>query len=1270
MLTPNYKKGRFLPHSSRDYAIAERKLDNFTTGPKTLLVDIGRKMDVKMPLSEGRIPSPFSRAYVFFLNLYAKGLHVDKRTDADVRVDEGRKKLRIQARRTFRGICAAFAFREILDLDFQLHSYPILPNNGPIERVLTPAMGSAPGGKSYWNPLPLYTVRQKHLDTVEVIAGISPLTGFFPAAKRPSKLTALYWYDADKKIWYDPTDFDHLQAEGVNDSFPLRPETQNIVKDLLRTWIQQAINVLERPNALQAFGVQEGDRSSLAYEFKLWLGDVGPGQVNSDFIKERSIAANSPTANSKPDLPFLTHVCTQESPRYILSDLPIYDGKLLITRSQLLDQSIRIYGRQFGNQNYGPMIQQMEAYGDNLGVDIGLDVHEMPIGYVFVDRLFTHKLTTLTNKGLSAEWRGLQIDGEYFLYPFDPFILNLLSPEDLIKYTSGELSQDGENFIVRLSFGSDDVTRLYSISDQVMDGGYEPYIADSFTIEPEQFDIRVFPNFDIDHLAGTAGFLSEGGLNDSREGLYYARIRLAPNWDFNIKAFEYDTVSRQVNLAFGSPVKLGEHNEPARDSYFNKGQVLYIACLKKPAGFYLDDRGFCLLKLPAASGLPIDWEIGVDFGTSNTCIAFKTPADEDAKILHLPIFTTTLLEQPSYNARFEHPNGNEVNEGASAMLDFFYKFSPKDTTSKTLNEQPYFPTQFVTQYGQVQSTRSWEYEMGLIYFRNISLQSPVLLELVYDYPDLQSVTNKVQRRFRVEQNIKWQNDEWLEVFMRHLYQQIIITAAQQNATIKKVHFSYPKAFNITQQDRYQNVLRRVWKGSGQFSVVSESEAVRSYFVRQAGEYIVFDIGGGTSDIIAFSSQDPVYQTSFKLAAGLVNKYVVKSLLFRRAFLTAAKRTVGGRRSTSNSSSLSLQGLFEEKLGKQFIGVPSGVRVPPHVLETCWLGFLEAIERVDPEGDLLMDILNLLRDPQFQADAATKQSISGFFLTVTLLFSGLAFHAGAMLQVASKGGFKGIGKFDLSFIDILLTGNGSKLYRMVDHRRRPFATVIQKMLHEGMKGNAGVSIPDIGNIQFSGLAASSLDGREAPKESVALGLLKHANMSQTAPHMQPQQLDDNIPVANIVGEFDYMIAGIEAGGIGSNLGNPAARNKVPFEYELGEFYKKVYDDQRQLIIPDKPPTQLKRFLGALNDVLPAGSNGGVNVLPNMALKWADPLVNTLYPKSQRGIRTRLQENANTVASELQRLQNNHDLTALEPLFIVELAAFLEQIREQYAGGNKH
>jgi hypothetical protein len=1215
---------RFLPRSIQDYAIPRREPTDFTHAAPTLLDDIGRKMSVDKARSEGRIPSPFSRSFVFYLNFHGKGLRAEGAPGDDApQLDRGRELLQEEARRTFRGICAAFALRKVLGLDIRQAAVTLNPGGKRLEQVLVAAMDSAPRGKDHWNPLRFYTIQNAPGDRPEVLAGLSPLTAIAPAARPPQRLTSLFWYDPGDGTperparWYDPGSAE-LSEDGT---FRLpNPLTGRTLRRLLRAWLTKACESTAVPTALASFGLTPGDGKLLYNELRRWLGELG-GELREDGLVE-SEAIPGDTRDESPA--FLEYACQptdRELFGELLGDLPSFRGRLLVTREQLLDPGVRIYGRTFGRASLADAVERLPRQGDNLGADLGLGVQQVPIGYLFVDQLFATRLTLVTERGFSDQWKGLVIDDEHYLLPFRPEILDLLSPQELLDGTRGQRDRQGENYIITLRFGSVEIPQLYSIS------GQGEYAVDAETIPPEHLDIRLFPNFDLDSVGATP----ESNPLPPEERKYYARVRVSPLWTFRIAPFRYDAARRTVDTEMARPVRLGPAQSSGDPKLYHPGQVLIYTLGEKPSGFYVEERGLCLVQLPVARGARATWEVGVDFGTSNTCVTWRAEADGAPQILRLPVLTSTLLSEPGYSAEFDGPQETTVSEGAASLLDFFFK---QQNTDEQLTTNDYFPTQVMTRHTEVRQKWDWDYEGGLIYFKNVSLANPIVWELIEGFPVPTWAGPQFHgKSFRVKQDVKWEQTSWLKVFMRHLRKQVLLAAARERGTVKRLHFSYPKAFSFTQKEEFFEALHEVWNPTRQPDVlvtVSESEAVRNYIVREANEYVVFDVGGGTTDLIGFSTHEPIFQTSFRLAAGHVNRYVVGSPAFRTAFLQAFREKVPDAQ---------LPQVLEEKFGNPESGAS------PALLTTIWLGLLELIEQNDTNGRKVLEILGVLRRTQGDIAEPGVRAIRGFFLSLSLLFGGLSYYAGMLVRAASEGKFDGK-PFGRRFVDLVLTGNGGKLYNMLDHPDAPFTPVMQGMFLSGMAAPdesppTAFTADDLTHVGFGGLFR--LNGRVAPKVTVALGLLQ-------PPAGGENKQDEPIPLANILGEDGYTVDG----------------QPVGFDTDLVSFYKDVQPRLRGFNPPGTPPRQFTRCLEALNRLLPNGMNRGMPVIPRAGTDWHRALLERLYQKSAKHIRTRISENATVLATDLR---NNRiaeaEVPAQEPLFIVELAALLDSVREEYA-----
>lgn len=1202
------------PTPGTSYPIAsDARSGRFLEEQSSLLEKIGANMNVSRAQTEGRVPSPISRAYMFFTMLFGRALETEGNQEAEdgvtsekrLAASAGRRALQQEARQTFRGLCAVFALREALGIRLEAKSLLLNPQSDELSAVLAPALDGAPGGAGFWRPIRYYTVKVGQ-QPEEMLAGFSPLTGIFPAARPPRTLTGLYWYDSETGRWYDPTgtEFDDKKLVSVSHDTRMR------VGQYLKAWLQTVTQRVQTQDLL-AFSMSPRDASLVLKELTDWLEELKAVLPQGIEVRRLPLKRTSTGVPASSDsIPFCDWTC-QGTADGIWSDLPLHNGRLLVTATQLRHRNIRIYGRIYGGDDrFVSRIDELEGKGDNLGLNLGLGETAIPLPYVLIDRLFTPNLTFLTTDGFSAEWTGLEVQNgsarEYCLIPLQPEILEIVDASELRQCLHAELSQDNTNYIVQLRFGDTVISQLYSMS-----AGGDYHVDEA--IELNSFDLRFFPNFDLEALNAKELLPKEpGGSYIDLE--YYARIRLSPAWTFRIYPF---SIASGAVREIGTAVPMGTTNVLAQDEY-SPGETLYCVMNEKPSGFYVHDRGFCLLELrnPVVAGRePAEWEVGIDFGTSNTCVAVRDAKEGKPVPLVLPVFTTTLLKTPRYSFPF-----GDVNEGASAVFDFFYKFDKNDTQ---LNDQEYFPTQILTQQKRLATNTKFDLRNGLIYFKNLSLTGVSILHLVQSFVSPESGGRKLHKRFNLKQDIKWKETDWLQAFMHHLRKQIILTAAYNNAKVVSTRFSYPRAFMPIEKRRFSDALYNVWNPSrqGVIPLVSESEAVRNFLVVEENQHVVFDVGGGTTDIIGFNAKQPEFQTSFKLAARQINEYVAASTYFRQALTEAIQGELGGKLAAvldnSQFGSSALSGAGEQ------------------VLNT-WIGLLQSIEATDPSGQKLASILDRLRE-RASEDDKTGQAIRGFFLSLVLQFCSIAFYAGCLLNAASRGTFARQVRgrkpgFPLTGVKLTLTGNGSKLYKMLTLSDAPFQRVFQEMFTLGL----GTQEDARKLVEFHGLYSLPSATKPSPKVTVALGLLTEAPTAQMDP----------IPVANIVGEERYEFNG----------------ETTAFDTSLLQFYQYVQQNTGQYEAPRQAPPLLAFFLDKLGEILPNGKNAHFEVIPKAGRDWHLALKEQSYPNATRHLRSRVIANAREVDPELQE---DEEVPSLEPLFICEVLAILQEIRETMA-----
>jgi hypothetical protein len=1083
-----------------------------------------------------------------------------------------------------------------------MEAVPLVTDRDALSRVLVPNLNAAPGGRAFWDRARFFTVRPAgDPGPGEVLAGLSPLTALYPAATPPRRaLAGVFWYAAATGTWYDPTS-DELAPE--RGTFALAPATRALVRGALKKWLVQTLAGFHE-GSLAALVPDRRAEGLLKRELEVWRDALAADPAAGDGVAIVDAPVPAPADEPAGVAPAFLGRVVRGAGAALLSDLPVLAGRLVVTRAQLTDRTRRVWGRLFGHHDLAGRVDALPVSGANLGEALGLGAHAAPVPFVVVDRLFTPRLAFVTAKGLSEGWSALEVHNggqkEYALLPFEPQILEIVPPAALRAGVRAELSQDAEHYIVRLKVGEAEVTQLYATS------GEGPHAVDD-RVAADTLDLRLFPDFDLDHPAVAA-------LLPAEDRAYYARARLAPDWDFDVRAFRVEPPGRDGaaggaagpgRVAWtGAAEKRGSvtaTNPESPPNAYPPGEALFFTLPEKPAGFHFGGRGFCLLEL----GLPFqqgphadEWEVGVDFGTSNTCVAVRTSGG--AEVLSFPVMTTTLLRTPVYTAL------EPVNEGASAAYDFFYKLSADE---RRIDEGPYFPTQVLTQQAQLPAEAGAAFDLaaGLVHFRNVSLSGVSLLRLIQDF-DTPAEGRPQTRRFRLEQDIKWSRREWLRTFMTHLRKQVTLTAARRNARVVRARFSYPKAFSLPEEVAFERALRSTWGALVVTPLASESEAVRRSLVGEdTNQHIVFDVGGGTTDVIGFDRSRAAFQTSFRLAAGQINEYVARAPLFREAVTKVALQEVPGRLILA--------------------GTQGGSARPMQTLNE-WIGLLQTLENEDPSGRVFSAAFMRLAEHATGTDE-TARAVRGFFLSTALLFGGLAFFAWRLLGAAARGAVGDPRGFALSQVALTLTGNGSKLYRMVSPPQATFDGVFEGLFRRGLGLAPGQAL----TTKFGGIYRLP-DGTLAPKVTVALGLL--AGSDEAAPP---------VPVANVAGE---------AGAFGLDAADAP----------LVPFYARLRRDDGAPELPSEAPAELAAFLDALGEALPRGSNGRHPVVPGAGSGWTDGLKRDTYARARGVLKDRLLRAARALPEDAADA-GPADVPALEPVFVAELIALLEQVREDYA-----
>ena len=326
-------------------------------------------------------------------------------------------------------------------------------------------------------------------------------------------------------------------------------------------------------------------------------------------------------------------------------------------------------------------------------------------------------------------------------------------------------------------------------------------------------------------------------------------------------------------------------------------------------------------------------------------------------------------------------------------------------------------------------------------------------------------------------------------------------------------------------------------------------------------------------------------------------------------------------------------------------IPVGERPRGEVITNAWIGLLQTLEG----SDLDKVVVNLTD----VSDDEEGRAVKGFFLSLSLLFGGLAFQAGRFHRAASEGHVIGVEPFALEQTRLTLTGNGSKLYQLLSPDGYSFHPVFEAIFREGLRGAPAGSHEDEENpaeheenpadhisLVMDGVYKDN--GAELAKATVALGLVSRDAGAGTPPIL---------PVPDFIGED---LPGVEGGPLA-----PA-----------GAFYAAFARDDRSFQSSREAPPELSAFLDAMGQALPRGRNLGHTVVPGLTNDWSTWIKNDLYPGAAPLVRDRLGEVVDRKSFDIEVVQDrpepgDGEYPMLEPLFITEVAALLQRIREEYA-----
>jgi hypothetical protein len=1143
----------------------------------------------------------------------------------------------------FRGIVALLAARQYFALPVVVNVTPQLKAEGGdatlLQQLFEPHVSCVPkstprGGPILpflWHTRMTYFALRKNDGHDAVFAGYSPLTLVYPASKPlPDEVSRqIFWWDVTKQRLTDPT--------RLPSSHPFYQEALMLCS-VLKIWIAHTMIQL---HTIPLAAEDAANLSTLLHQWQTELNEKPEQQKLQQEPEQRNPLISEVAAFEAVGarLQQLQEEVQDTLPlpgffrgviRFVGGGLPMIKSRrtgtdtLVITYEQARNPKTKIFGVLFGSPDVEKRLRQVPATGSDLGQALGVSA---ATPYVILDKLFEPKLTKIyeaTTGGppkVNECWRIITHTGEAYLFPFQSKLLDYFSAEQITAGTS----------LVDLGTGS--LAIKFAFQGVV---AHRPYRQEECEILDTSMDLRIFPNFAIDSLKHVTEMLPK-----EEDRRYYARIRLFPGadsmWDMQwLNSMGNRIESQTWEFA-------GNFEKQSGPSSKGKQKVCVIKAgemeVNRPSVLNVTNCGLAFVKLKPidfGSDRPMPWEIGLDFGTSNTCVVRRktnqAPEDNNAEILRLDVFTTSMLDQWDV----DKGRGNAA-EGFSAIFDFPYlNLNPifeqpeLGVSNSVLNPKPFFPTQVVHYEDRNAPSPAEPFHLrnGLAFFQNITVTSLLanqVSELIKGFDSLKPAREAAfapPERFVLNRSLKWGEDAdhnipttinqaWRKVFLSHLRLQILMTAASQNGKVDYLRASYPKAFTSAQKESYKIELGKIWGDQVNATIFSESAAAAEHVgVKEAQVVYLIDIGGGTADFAVYRDRGLIGECSLKLAGSFFENYFCCSLLFRQAIAAKLK---------AHDEFLKLN---PERVKDFFDTCLTSKSQNKEMLRTAFHGILNIM----PPRQLVTDVLELTGHP----------SCTGFTLTNVVLYSSLAYFAGLVQRdLRSRNATpEAESKFLLRWV-----GNGSCFLKTLNRggKEKDENDRFQKVLENLFLAASGNKI--------TGVECDALDDA---KSVVAFGLLKMRSREEKK-------------ASNIASKtFSSSFADAEAGE-GGTFGA---------ESSLVDFYKKdvipesLWDGLREGCV-------FRNYLQTLQNEIPRfclgdQSFGGLHKLGiTDHVNWAVEYVKMRKTHIAQKFRERLLVN-HVLWRDVAR--NQPETLQVEPLFITEVAALLEDICE-FCGAQK-
>ncbi len=476
-------------------------------------------------------------------------------------------------------------------------------------------------------------------------------------------------------------------------------------------------------------------------------------------------------------------------------------------------------------------------------------------GYLYLtpETIFTEKLVVFA--GDNRKLKEHSSDGNQFAYPVNSSLLMFMDPKALS--TNCIVSPDGDNYkaIIYLELVSETgntmtytLEKIYKAKDVVKNRG----VPLGFSIWP---DIKI-DNWD-QYFLFYDGNAQVNILPKNVFAVQDIRNKLE-SLDGNDKIKFIDNMinSHQV-VGEEIPIQQTTAVTELRSLKSSPEAVLCNVATQSGGKSYTEhskrvDVGLILFPDPqVVAETSNQWSVGIDFGTTNSCVYFKENKENPKELIFKNRINTP------YDPGTDE---EEIEEVMQAHKEFVPSREVTVPFMTILRERNF----------KESTVENLPFRSNFIYYVD------QVLYAIQDLPD-----DKRPLKF----NLKWDEAEQSRTKVQYFISQAVLQAAVEAAAngVKRenltFNFSYPEAYNADHLRSFKRITRRAvnvgladekYKTNERTGFETESISSALYFAK--GQEIPFtenvvtiDIGGGTSDLSIWQDTKLLWRNSFRLA---------------------------------------------------------------------------------------------------------------------------------------------------------------------------------------------------------------------------------------------------------------------------------------------------------------------------------------------------------------------------------------------------------------------